>query len=330
MFRSELPLRVLPAIIAQQALDDAARMIAQPNNDAREIADELLHVATRYQNSVNLRASSVAKPNISPTLRSLAKQSAGLSQSLSERTTRQYVDIHLEPLTARTCDPGVDAVQAAAEILEQVGYLLSVDASLTPGDANDLAKTEADLNRAAEMATTVAWMLTNLPMSCEWELVLLQQYDALMPSPSCRDDGPHLVRELTTNLTRHALAAAEVVSQKRGPAPNTPQMLAVLELKSIFERRTGTQATHSMKSGRMYTGLPESSFGLFATAAFKMMESDARRRRGLSEAIASAAWQRRSRSKAGDVSAQTAARERAVYEALQRASLQTSRPRPDR
>ena len=328
-FRSELPLPVLPPAVEQQALSVAARMVAQPNEDAREVADELLDVAKRYQNSVNFRASSVAKPSITPTLRSLADHSASLSQALSERTISQYVDIHLERLTARTFEPGVDAIQAAAEILDHVGDVLSVDACLGAHDANDLAKAEAHLNRAAETASTVARMLTNLPMGCEWELVLLQQYDALMPPPSGSVVGAHLVRELTTNLTRLALAAAELVSQVRGPRPNTPQMLAILELKSIFERRTGTRATHSMKSGRMYSGLPESSFGLFATAAFKMMESDARRRRGLSEAIASAVWQCRSPLNPGDASAQATERERAVYAALHRAALQTSRPLPD-
>jgi len=330
MFRSELPLRVLPALVDEQALHAAARMVAQPNQDEREIANELLRVATRYQNSVKLRASSVTRPNISPTLRSLAEQAVSLSQLLSERTISHYVDTHLELLAVRNFEPGVDAIHAAAEILEHVGDVLSVNASLGFSVANKVAHAEAQLNRAAEIATLLARMLTNLPMNCEWQLVLLQQYEALMPALSGEAEGAHLVRELTSNLTRHALAAAELVSQIRGPGANTTQMLAVLELKSIFERRTGSPATHSMKSGRTYSGRPESSFGLFATAAIKMMEPDARRRRGLSEAIASAVWQGRSHSRSRDVSAQAIERERAVYAALRRASLQTSRPRPDR
>lgn len=277
-----------------------------------------------------LRARSVAKPNISPTLRSLAEHSASLSQLLSEGTIRRYIDSCLQPLTARTFEPGVDAIQAAAEILEHVGDLLSMTGCPGLGDAKDLVNGKAGLNGAVETAIRVAAMLTNLPMACEWELVLLQQYSPLMPSPFSSGDGAHRVRELTTNLTRLALAAADLVTQVRGPRPNTPQMLAVLELKGIFERQTGTRATHSMKSDRVYSGVPESSFGLFATAAFKMMESDARRQRGLAEAIASAVWQRRNDLKAGGASAQAAERERAAYAALERAALQTSRPSPRR
>jgi hypothetical protein len=330
VFRSELPLRVLPAVVEEQALHLAARMVAQPIQNDREIADELLRVATRYQNSVKLRANFVTKLAVGPTLRSLAAQSASLSQCLSERTVRHHVDTHLELLPVRNFEAGVDAIHAAAEIVEHVGDVLGVNASVGPSLANEVAHAETRLSRAAEIATVLARMLTNLPMRCEWELVLLQQYEVLMPAPSGKAEGAHFVRELTSNLTRHALAAAELISQIRGPSPNTPQMLAVLELKSIFERRTGSPATQSMKSGRTYSGRPESRFGLFATAAFNMMEPDERRRRGLSEAITSAVWPSRSCAKAIDVAAQANDREHAVYEALQKASLQTSRPRPHR
>jgi hypothetical protein len=301
-------------------------MLAPSEQEERELVGELMRIAARYQNSVELRASMVTKPNIGPTLRSLAEQSVTLSQSLSDASTENHIAAVLAPLTVRSFKAGTDAIHVAAEVLEHVGEVLNRHVCLRSDPGEQIAERWANMSRTAAQAETLARMLTNLPIRCEWELVLLQQYEALVPDPSSIVDRVQFVRELTSNLTRLCLAASELVSQKRGPDCNTPQMLAVLELKSVFERRAGLQATHSTKSGRAYSGRPESSFGVFATAAFEMMEPDARRRRGLSEAITFAVWPSRGFTKAADIPAQTADRELAIREALLKASVTNFSP----
>ncbi len=326
VFRSELPLRVVPARVEEDAVLKTARMLAPlSEREEHELACELMAVAKRYQNSVRLRAKMVARPHTGPTLRSLAEQSRSLWRSLTASTTEHHVTAVLAPLTVRSFEAGVDAINAAAEIFEHVSELLDADAPA--GD--DSPPLGADLSRTATKAATLASMLLNLPMRCEWELVLLQQYEPMMPEPSAMIDGAHLVRELTFNVSRLSLAASQLVSQRRGPSSNTPQMLAVLELKALFERRTRLPATHSAKSGSWYSGCPKSPFGLFAMEAFKLMESDRHRRRGLAEAITSAVWPSRDSARAASIPAQRAERRRAARGALVSASLQTSRPAPD-
>ena len=325
VFRSELPLRVLPSRAEEEGLHTTALMLApRSEREKHEIVDELRRVATRYQNSVRQRANAVAKPNIGPTLRSIAKQSKDLSLSLNAPTVRSRIDAVLQALIVRPSEIGVDAIHAAAEVFEHVGDVL--DANASHGEEDALA--QADLRRTAAQAAALARMLLNLPMSCEWELVLLQQYEPMMPEPSVPADGAELLRELTLRVAKLALAASQLISQRRGPAPNTAQMIAVLELKSLFERQIGSPATHSAKSGRWYAGCPKSPFGLFAAEAFKIMELNKHRRRGLSDAITFAVWPSRASAKAASILVQRAERDRAARQALLNASLQTSRPPP--
>jgi hypothetical protein len=172
-----------------------------------------------------------------------------------------------------------DLAKAVAELAED----LSISNTLNLGvDAPVTSSLIASLEE-------LAMRLANLPMSAEWELIILQEGN---PLSDHAQDGSLNLAGLLKWLTG-ACESVRAAVQKRGTASDTVQMRAVADLAALYGRLLPRAPTFSVRESRVYTGVPRTAFGCMVKAFFEEFEPEPAKRRGLRSACMWAIKERR-------------------------------------
>ena len=302
-FRSELPLRVVCSDDDDLALGRVAALICDKDDELQSaVVRELQLIASELQHSRKLETNRATRPDANRTLVAVRDLAGELSDQLARlpKAVLGRVDQLYDKSVFEKPEPGYRALITIANAIRELSDAARITNEISVNRdtwSEGSCRTCGELESLETMAGVAGKKLLCLPQSTAWSLVTLQRYAELVPRLMPESSLENLETWLG-NLGRLAEIAYKVESKARGPAHDTAQYRAVLHLKTLFEKVSRNQASHTLGFKMEYTGVPQSTFGQFVMAFMKIVEPERRNRAGLAEAIGFACWPSRTKRKA--------------------------------